>query len=236
MSKFKVLALAATLVMATAGLAIAGGDCASKASAETASASGCSSAATAETAAAKTASAEGCASGAAAQTASAEGCASGAAAKTASAEGCASGAAAKTASAEGCASGVAAQTASAEGCASGAAAQTAGAGCSSDANVSAQTVQLETVRMPSGSMAVFYNGTNAETVAYLQSKANEGCSGFVCDMAKGMAADDNVTTEIAATEHGVMILVTAKSDAASVDKYEEQYAAVVASMDDDQGE
>lgn len=207
MSKFKVLALAATLVMATAGLAIAG-DCDSKASAETASASGCSSAATAETAAAKTASAEGCASGAAA----------------------------KTASTEGCASGAAAQTASAEGCASGAAAKTAGAGCSSDANVSAQTVQLETVRMPSGSMAVFYNGTNAETVAYLQSKANEGCSGFVCDMAKGMAADENVTTEIAATEHGVMILVTAKSDAASVDKYEEQYAAVVASMDEDQGE
>jgi hypothetical protein len=60
-------------------------------------------------------------------------------------------------------------------------------------------------------MAVFYNGTNAETVAFLQSKANEGCSGFVCDMAKGMAADENVATEIAATEHGVMILVTSTS-------------------------
>ena len=89
--------------------------------------------------------------------------------------------------------------------------------------------------MPSGAMAVFYNGTNAETVAFLQSKANEGCSGFVCDMAKSMAADENVTTEIAATEHGVMILVTS-TEPATVDKYEEQYAAVVASMDEDQGE
>jgi hypothetical protein len=205
MSKFKVLALAATLVLATAGLAIAG-DCGSKASAETASASGCTSAATAETAAAKTASAEGCASSATAKTASAEGCTSAATAQTAGA-----------------------------GC-TGAAAQTAGAGCASDANVTARTVQLETVRMPSGSMAVFYNGTNAETVAFLQSKANEGCSGFVCDMAKGMAADENVTTEIAATETGVMILVTPKADVASVDKYEEQYAVVVASMSETEGE
>ena len=158
MSKFKVIALAATLIMATAGLAIACDKTASTASAETASAEGCASAATA---------------------------------KTASAEGCASAATAKTASAEGCASAATAQTAGA-GCASGAAAQTAGAGCASDANVSAQTVQLETVRMPSGAMAVFYSGTNAETVAFLQSKANEGCSGFICDMAKGMAADENV--------------------------------------------
>ena len=145
----------------------------------------------------------------------------------------------KTAGAEGaCASKAAVKTAGAEGaCASkGAAAQTAGAGCASDANVSAQTVQIETVRMPSGSMAVFYSGTNAETVAFLQSKANEGCSGFVCDMAKGMAADETATTEIAATDSGVMILVTAKSDAASVDKYEEQYAAVVASMSEAEGE
>ena len=89
--------------------------------------------------------------------------------------------------------------------------------------------------MPSCSMAVFYNGTNAETVAYLQSKADAGCAGFVCDMAKGMAADENVTTEIAATEHGGMILVSSTEDA-SVDKYEEQYAAVVASMSQEQGE
>jgi hypothetical protein len=220
MSKFKVLALAATFVVATAGLAIAGGDCGSKASAETAaaktaSAEGCASKATAETAAAKTASAEGCASKATAETA---------AAKTASAGAC--GSSASTA---------AVKTAGAEGCSSAATAQTAGAGCSSEAKAAAQTVQIETVRMPSGAMAVFYNGTNAETVAFLQSKASEGCSGFVCDMAKGMAADENVVTEIAATEHGVMILVTS-AEPATVDKYEEQYAAVVASMDDEQGE
>jgi Fe-S cluster assembly iron-binding protein IscA len=166
MSKFKVIALAATLIMATAGLAIA---CDKTADASTASAAGCASAATA-------------------QTASAAGCAS-------------------------------ASTASAEGCAKGA---------------SAKTVKLETVRMPSGSLAVFYHGQNAETVAFLQSSASEGCSGFVCDMAKSMAADENVTTEIAATETGVMILVTSDS-AEVVDGYEAQYAAVSASQDE-QGE
>lgn len=166
MSKFKVLALAATLIMATAGLAIA---CDKNADASTASAAGCASAATAE-----------------------------------------------TASAAGCAS---ASTASAEGCAKGAA---------------AQTVKLETVRMPSGSLAVFYHGQDAETVAFLQSSASEGCSGFVCDMAKSMAADHSVTTEIATTETGVMILVTSDSSEA-VDGYEAQYAAVSANMDE-QGE
>ena len=166
MSKFKVIALAATLIMATAGLAIA---CDKTADASTASAAGCASAATA-------------------QTASAAGCAS-------------------------------ASTASAEGCAKGA---------------SAKTVKLETVRMPSGSLAVFYHGQNAETVAFLQSSASEGCSGFVCDMAKSMAADENVTTEIAATETGVMILVTSDS-AEVVDGYEAQYAAVSVSQDE-QGE
>ena len=166
MSKFKVIALAATLIMATAGLAIA---CDKTADASTASAAGCASAATA-------------------QTASAAGCAS-------------------------------ASTASAEGCAKGA---------------SAKTVKLETVRMPSGSLAVFYHGQNAETVAFLQSSASEGCSGFVCEMAKSMAADENVTTEIAATETGVMILVTSDS-AEVVDGYEAQYAAVSASQDE-QGE
>jgi Fe-S cluster assembly iron-binding protein IscA len=167
MSKFKVLALAATLTMATAGLAIA-----------------CD-----KTADAGTASAAGCASGATAQTASAAGC-------------------------------TAASTASAAGCSKNATADHA--------------IKLETVRMPSGSLAVFYHGQNAETVAFLQSSANEGCSGFVCDMAKSMAADENVITEIAATETGVMILVTSDS-AEVVDGYEAQYAAVSASQDE-QGE
>jgi len=155
MSKFKVFALVATLIMATAGLAIA---CDKTADASTASAAGCASAAKAE-------------------------------------------------------------TASAAGCSKGA---------------SAQTVKLETVRMPSGSLAVFYHGQNAETVAFLQSSASEGCSGFVCDMAKSMAADHNVTTEIATTETGVMILVTSDNSEA-VDGYEAQYASVSASMDE-QGE
>jgi hypothetical protein len=230
MTKFKVLALTASLIMATAGLAIACDKGAKSASAETAKAemaqaSGCASGAAAETAAAKTASAEGCSKSesAAVKTAGA-GCASGAAAETA---------AAKTASAEGCSKtqSAAVKTAGA-GCASSTAVKTAGAGCSS--NATAQTVRLETVRMPSGAMAVFYHGTNPEAVAYLQSKADAGCGGFVCDMAKSMAADQHVSTEMAKTETGVMILVTS-SDKQVVDGYEAQYAAL-SSTDAQQGE
>ncbi|RKZ15367.1 hypothetical protein DRQ53_09210 [bacterium] len=176
MSKFKVLALCATLIMATAGLAIACDTDASSASAKTASA------------------------------------------EVASA-GCAGAATAKTAGA---------------GC-SGAAVKTAGAGCAGNAAVSPETVQLETVRMPSGSMAVFYSGTNPETVAFLQASAKEGMSGFVCSMAKSMAADENVTTEIATTDTGVMILVTA-TDSASLDSYEEQYAALTSGASEEEGE
>lgn len=156
MNKFKVLALSATMIMATAGLAMACGADASSASAETASA--------------------------------------------------------KVAGT----------------CNTGAVMQTAGATCASGAGVSATTVQIETVRMPSGAMAVFYHGTTPETVAYLQSKCSEGCGGFVCEMAKSMAADKSVSTEIAQTETGAMILVTATdaSKVASVDTYEAQYAAI----------
>lgn len=185
MSRFKVLALTATLIMATAGLSMACDKGASSASAE------------------------GSASSAAVETASAEGCASGAAAQAAGAEGGASTAAVKTAGA-GCS-------------ATGATAKTAGAHC--EGSASAQTVKVETVRMPSGAMAVFYHGTDAETVAYLQSKAAAGCGGFVCGMAKSMAADDHVSTEIAPTETGVMILVTS-TDEGVVDGYEAQYAAM----------
>lgn len=97
-------------------------------------------------------------------------------------------------------------------------------------------VKLETVRMPSGALAVFYHGKNAETVAYLQKSAEGGCQGFACDLAKSLAADENCKVEMAQTKSGVMMLVTAEQTDV-VDGYEAQYAAVIASTSgEEQGE
>jgi hypothetical protein len=216
MRKFKLLALTATFVVATAGLALAG-DCDKSASAAKAKAkSECSSTATAQTASAK---AEGsCASTASAKTAKAEGsCASTASAQTAKAEGgCSStAAAAKTASAEGgCSSTAAVKTASAEG------------ECASKANV-AGAIKVKTERMPSGALAVHYIGKTPEAVAFLQASAEKGCSGFACELAKGMAADENCKVEMAKTERGVTMVVTSEQPEV-LDGYAAQYAAVMA--------
>jgi hypothetical protein len=128
---------------------------------------------------------------------------------------------------------VAAVTASADGpeCAAKAAkaaVKTASAKCSSmggdaDMAMMANAISVETVRMPSGTMAVFYNGSCSMSTGFLQAAAAKELSEFSCPLAQGMAADDNVTTEMAKTEHGVMILVTAKNEA-TLDKYEAQYS------------
>ena len=153
----------------------------------------------------------------AASAAQCKGAANASAVKTADVTGCRS-AAVKTAGAAGC---TAAETASASGCAKSA---TAGA------------VQVETVRMPSGALAVFYNGANEQAVEFLQASAEKGCHGFACHLAQSMAADEKCTVEMAETEHGVMILVTAE-DPAVVDAYEAQYAAVMSGdTDEEQGE
>ena len=149
-------------------------------------------------------------------------------------------AAAKTAKAGACDSSAKAASATkvaGAGCSSSASsAKMAKSGeCSSDASNAKMAVKLETVRMPSGAMAVFYHGKNAETVAYLQASAKGGCQAFACDLAKNLAADENCTVEMAKTDTGVMMLVTAEK-AEVVDQYEAQYAAVIASVDEQQGE
>lgn len=193
MRTLKILALSATLVVATAGLALAGGACDGKAKAESASAKAA------------------CSSTAAVQTASATG-------------GCASGASAQTA-------GVKAEVAGA-GCASGAVktADAAGAGCSAEKAAMAKAIKVETVRMPSGAMAVFYSGSCEKSTAFLQASAEGGCQGFACDLAKAIAADQNCTVEMAKTQHGVMMLVTSPK-AEVVDGYAAKYAAVLAQAD-----
>ena len=253
MRTMKILALSTLVVgfMATSAVA---GDCGSK-NAETAKAKteaqvAKSGSCGTSTAAAKTAKAGACDSktstAMAAKPAVAGGCDSktdAATAKTASAGACdskTSTAAAKTAKAGACDSSAKAASATkvaGAGCSSSASsAKMAKSGeCSSDASNAKMAVKLETVRMPSGAMAVFYHGKNAETVAYLQASAKGVCQAFACDLAKNLAADENCTGEMATTDTGVMMLVTAEK-AEVVDQYEAQYAAVIASVDEQQGE
>lgn len=217
----------------------------SSAAVKTASAGGCDK--SADAAMAKTAKAGACDSSAkaATKTASAGACdskTSTAAAKTAKAGGCDSSAkaATKTASAGACDSSAKAASATkvaGAGCSSSAeATKTAKAGaCDSDASSAKMAVKLETVRMPSGAMAVFYHGKNEASVAYLQKSAEGGCQAFACDLAKSVASDENCTVEMAPTETGVMMLVTAEK-AEVVDGYEAQFAAVIAEDGSEQGE
>jgi hypothetical protein len=121
-------------------------------------------------------------------------------------------------------------------CASKAAVKTASAGCSATCTAKAenadmaQRIDVETVRLPSGTLAVFYNGTCPESTGYLQAAAAKGCEGFVCPLAQSMAKDANVHTEMAKTEHGVMILVTS-NDAQDLDRYEAQYTMATPAPD-----
>jgi hypothetical protein len=122
------------------------------------------------------------------------------------------------------------------GKAANAAVKTASAKCSSmggdaDMAMMANAISVETVRMPSGSMAVFYNGSCAMSTGALQASAAKELSEFSCPLAQNMAADENVTIEMAKTEHGVMILVTAK-DEATLDKYEAQYSMATSTEDE----
>ena len=238
MRTMKILAVSTLVVgfMATSAFA---GDCSSKtaqaetAKAEVAKSGACGTSATAETASATAAKAGGC-----------DSAASTAAVKTASAGGCDSknAATAKTASAGGCDKSAATASTTkvaGAGCSSSATAavKTAMGGCDSENSQAkmAKALKVETVRMPSGAMAVFYHGKNAETVAFLQKSAEKGCQGFACDLAKSLAADENCKVEMAMTETGVMMLVTSEK-ADVVDQYEAQYAAVIASVSSEQGE
>jgi hypothetical protein len=84
--------------------------------------------------------------------------------------------------------------------------KTAGAGCST--SMGDHAVAIETVRMPSGALAIFYNGKNAATVAKLQAGAKENGAKFGCGLAAGVAANENCSVEVANTERGILMLVT----------------------------
>ena len=108
-------------------------------------------------------------------------------------------------------------------------AQKTGAGCaySSTKTAALQGLEIETTRMPSGAMLVFYSSDNAETVKTLHASAATGSEGFDCRLCQKIAGDAECTIELALVENGIVALVMAE-DAATVDAYEKQYAALTA--------
>lgn len=118
---------------------------------------------------------------------------------------------------DGAGCGAKAATASTAGaaCTKSAAMTASGAGCHSAkaAKVAAADIDMETVKMPSGVMAVLYTGKTPEAKAYLAEAAKAGCaSSFACPITREMAASEHCKVEIGATAAGVMVLVKADSD------------------------
>lgn len=129
---------------------------------------------------------------------------------------------AKTAGASGCSVKAAGtKTAGVAGCSANAAALADGH-CKSAAAAGPADLVMETVRMPSGALAVFYSGETDATIAALQAKAGMSPAEVGCDIAKCMSTNEFCKVEVAKTARGLMMLVT--SDKPEVlDGYQERY-------------
>jgi len=114
-------------------------------------------------------------------------------------------------------------------CSSKAAYKTAGyGGCMTQQSETALlAIDIETVRLPSGTLAVFYNGEDADSVAYLHSVANGATTDFSCGLVKKMANNVNCSVEMATTDTGVMFLCTS-DDTQLVDSFEKNYEVAMA--------
>jgi hypothetical protein len=86
-------------------------------------------------------------------------------------------------------------------------------------------LQIETVRMPSGALAVLYSSNDVETVKAMQEKAALGASSFDCGICRQMASSSECTVELVAFSNGVIAFVTSESPE-SIDAYENQFAAL----------
>lgn len=104
----------------------------------------------------------------------------------------------------------------------------AGSGCSYSAEKVAmmREMNIETTRLPSGAMLVFYTSDKPEIVQALQKTSADGAESFSCLVCKKIAADANCTVELASLDNGVVALVTAEEPSA-VDTYEAEFAALL---------
>jgi len=88
-------------------------------------------------------------------------------------------------------------------------------------------LKVETFRMPSGSLAVFYTSENAQVVKTLQEKAAAGASSFCCGICREMAQAKDCKVELVSFSTGVLAVVTA-TEPGSIDKFEKAFAALTA--------
>lgn len=115
----------------------------------------------------------------------------------------------------------------------------AGPGCRSSKSASAgssactytksaalpEGLKIETVRMPSGALAVLYSSDDATAITAMHEKAALGAASFDCGICRQMAVSDDCMVELVPFSGGVIAFVTSENPK-SIDAYEKQYAAL----------
>jgi hypothetical protein len=87
-------------------------------------------------------------------------------------------------------------------------------------------LKVETVRMPSGALMVFYSSDKPEVVLAMQEKAVKGATAFdCCGICREMANAKDCKVELVAYSHGVVAFVTSETKE-TIDGFEKQYAAL----------
>lgn len=86
-------------------------------------------------------------------------------------------------------------------------------------------LKIETFRMPSGGLAVFYTSDKAEVVKTLQEKAVAGADNFCCGICREMANAKDCKVELVPFSGGVLAFVTA-NEPTKLDAFEKQFAAL----------
>ena len=101
------------------------------------------------------------------------------------------------------------------------------ASCSSKSAAYPADMKVEAVRLPSGTLAVFYTGSTDATVAGLHAKAADGAENFGCDLAGSMAKNESCNVEMTKVANGVMFLVTSEKTEV-IDEFHKQYEVAMA--------
>ncbi len=91
-------------------------------------------------------------------------------------------------------------------------------------------IEVQTSRLPSGALLVFYRSDVPTTVAALHQSAIDGANGFDCRLCQKIAADKDSNVELGILENGVVALVTA-ADPVVVDRFEQEFAALIEPTD-----
>jgi ribosomal protein L10 len=102
-----------------------------------------------------------------------------------------------------------------------------GYSCSFDAKKAAalDALDIDTTRLPSGAMLVFYTSDDPAAVKKLHASAATGAGDIDCRLCQKMASDKGCTIEMAFIDNGVVALVTAEN-VGTIDAYEKQYASL----------